>query len=102
MDETDSELLVLWVLTGAAVLLMLVRLIMQGKRLRKFEWGDYLTMAAIAAILLRSSVESVAMELGDNQISAKDRATFHFTPEYIHQHEVGSKLTMVNRVFYTV
>lgn len=90
----------MWAMTGASVAIMAFRLIMNVSKRRRFEMGDYFTMAAIVTLLLRSSVENVPMVWGDNQVS--HRATTHFTPQDIYRREVGSKLTMVNRVFYTV
>lgn len=102
MDEETSELIVLWALTGGAVAIMMLRLVMRWNRLRRFELGDYLTIAAIIAVLARASVENVAMSWGTNQISASQRAKLQLTPEEIYRREIGSKLTMVNRIFYTV
>ncbi len=100
MDELGSELVVLWVLTGAAAILMMWRLIMRWNRLRRFELGDYFTMAAILTVLLRAGAENVPMVWGTNQNTVAQ--TKKFTPQVIYQHEIGAQLTMVNRVFYTI
>ena len=102
MDENNVDVAVMWTLTGLSVVVMMVRLVMRWSRARRFELGDYFTMAAISAVLLRSSVESVAILWGTNQITAKAWATLDLTPEVIYQREVGSQMTMVNRLFYTV
>ncbi|KAJ6786535.1 hypothetical protein PWT90_08193 [Aphanocladium album] len=102
MSEKSTEIAVQWALTGLSVAIMLARLVMRWQRLRKFEMGDYLTMAAIFAILLRSSVENVALVYGTNQIHPTARKKHYFTPEEISRREIGAKMTMVNRVLYTV
>lgn len=102
MDEAETELILLWFLTGSAVVIMLLRLGLKQHKRQVFSVGDYLTIAAIVAILLRGAVIHVALVWGTNSITAADRKTMTFTPEVIYQHEVGSKLTIVNRVFYTV
>lgn len=102
MGEKTTEIAVQWVLTSLSVVIMLLRLVVRWRRLRKFEMGDYLTMAAIFTILLRSSVENVALVYGTNQIHPAARKKHHFTPEEISRHEIGAKMTMVNRVLYTV
>jgi hypothetical protein len=102
MDEDATELLVLWLLTGLAVAIMVLRVALRWNLMAKFEPGDYITFGAIVAVLIRGAVIHVAMEWGTNQLSASDRAKTNFTPELIYQLEVGSKMTMVNRTFYTV
>jgi hypothetical protein len=102
MDEIDEELLILWVLTGAAVVIMILRLALRKYRKQSLELGDYLTMAALISLLLRGAVIHVALVWGTNSISAADGAQVHFTPQEIYRLEVGSKLTIVNRAFYTV
>ncbi len=100
MDELGSELVILWVLTGASAILMVWRLIMRWNRVRRFELGDYFTMGAVFTILLRSGAETVPLIWGTNQNSASDIAKFN--SEEIYQHQIGAQLTFVNRVFYTV
>lgn len=92
----------MWALTGASVAIMAFRLIMKLDKRRRFDMGDYCTMAAIVALLLRSAVENVPMIWGDNQVKPSIRETTTFTPQDIYRREIGSKMTMVNRVFYTV
>ena len=102
MDEAEAELVVLWFLTGGAVAIMIFRLVLKQYRQHGYSLGDYLTIAAIVAILLRGAVIHVALVWGTNSITAAVRKTMKFTPEVIYQHTVGAKLTIVNRVFYTV
>lgn len=100
MSLVTQEIIIMWALTGASVAIMAFRVIMNVSRRRRFDMGDYCTMAAIVTLLLRSSVENVPLVWGNNQV--KHRATITFTPQDIYRREVGSKLTIVNRVFYTV
>lgn len=102
MDEADAEILILWILTGLAVAMMLLRLGLKQYRSQSFSLGDYITIAAIVSILLRGAVIHVALVWGTNSITAAVRKTMAFTPEVIYRREIGSQLTIVNRVFYTV
>lgn len=102
MKEKTSEIIILWIMTGAAVALMLLRLAMRWNRLHRLEMGDYITIAAILAVLLRTSVEHAAMVLGNNQVHHGHHHVHHFTPAEISRRELGAKLTMVNRAMYTV
>ena len=102
MDETESELIILWFLTGAAVAIMILRLLLRIHRKQRLETGDYFTIAAIVSILLRGAVIHVALVWGTNSIPSANRKTINFTAKEVYRREVGSKLTIVNRVFYTV
>jgi hypothetical protein len=102
MDEDETELIVLWFLTGGAVAIMLLRLFLKRYRQQGMSLGEYFTIAAIVSILLRGAVVHVALVWGTNNISAASRKTMKFTPQLIYRLEIGSKLTIVNRVFYTV
>lgn len=102
MDEAEAELVILWFLTGGAVAIMLLRLALKQYRKQGFSLGDYFTIGAIVSILLRGAVIHVALVWGTNSITAAARKTMKFTPQVIYQHEVGAKVTIVNRVFYTV
>jgi len=102
MTEDETELIILWFLTGGAVAIMLLRLGLKQYTHQRFELGEYFTIAAIVSILLRGAVIHVALVWGTNSISAAALAKVKLTPEYIYRHEIGSKLTIVNRVFYTV
>ncbi|KAE9372859.1 hypothetical protein N431DRAFT_505149 [Stipitochalara longipes BDJ] len=102
MDEDESELIILWFLTGAAVAIMIARLVLRTYRKQRLELGDYFTIAAIVSILLRGAVIHVALVWGTNSITSAARTKIDFTPQEIYRREVGSKLTIVNRVFYTV
>lgn len=102
LSEEEAEIVVLWVLTGGAIAIMLLRLALKQYRKQGLSLGDYFTIAAIVAISLRGAVIHVAIVWGTNSITAAARKTMDFTPQLIYRLEVGSKLTIVNRVFYTV
>ncbi|RDL35993.1 uncharacterized protein BP5553_06605 [Venustampulla echinocandica] len=102
MEEKESELIILWVLTGGAVAIMLLRLGLKRYRQNGLELGEYFTIMSIISILLRGAVIHVALVWGTNSISKAALEKITLTPEYIYRHEIGSKLTMVNRAFYTV
>lgn len=102
MDEDEIELIILWCLTGGAVAIMLLRLSLKQYRQYGFELGEYFTIAAVVSILLRGAVIHVALVWGTNSITVTALAKIKLTPGYIYRHEIGSKLTIVNRVFYTV
>ncbi|RDL31036.1 uncharacterized protein BP5553_09825 [Venustampulla echinocandica] len=102
MNELNTELAVLWFLTGTGVAIMLLRLALRKYQQQGLVAGDYLTMAAIVTILLRGSVIHVAMVWGTNHISAAARKTMVFTPEVLYRRRIGSELTMINRALYTI
>lgn len=102
MNEDESELIILWFLTGAAVAIMILRLVLRTYRKQRLELGDYFTIAAIISVLLRGAVIHVALVWGTNSITSAARTKINFTPQEIYRREIGSKLTIVNRVFYTV
>jgi hypothetical protein len=102
MTEETSEIVIMWALTGGSVIIMLVRLFMKLEKRRRLDMGDYFTIAAIITLCLRSAVEQVPMLWGTNQVSAKARAAANFTSQDIYRMEVGAKLTMLNRILYTV
>jgi hypothetical protein len=102
MDETDTELVILWVLTGAGVLIMLLRIFLRIYRKQKLQLGDYLTMAAIISLLLRGAVVHVTLVWGTNQMTASARKAIQNDPHQIFRLEIGSKLNLVNRAFYAV
>ncbi|KAJ5195511.1 uncharacterized protein N7498_008949 [Penicillium cinerascens] len=58
MSLLTQEIIIMWALTGASVAIMAFRLIMNVGKRRRFDIGDYCTMAAIVTLLLRSSVEA--------------------------------------------
>ncbi|OBT71216.1 hypothetical protein VF21_09879 [Pseudogymnoascus sp. 05NY08] len=94
MEQSVAEILVLWILTGLAVAMMLLRLGLKQYRSQRFSLGDYITTAAIVSILLRGAVIHVALLWGTNNITVAVRKTMTFTPEVIYRREIGSQLTI--------
>ncbi|KAI5459717.1 hypothetical protein BGZ63DRAFT_360319 [Mariannaea sp. PMI_226] len=97
---TDPTLLIHWLFSCLALLLMAVRLVWRKIAKQPFNLGDYLTMAACVCALTRLGLIHVVLTWGTNNISAAIRKTHTFTSKEIHQREIGSKLSIVNRVFY--
>lgn len=96
----DPTLLIHWLFTWLALLIMALRLWGRKYVRQSFNRGDYLTMAACACALIRLGMIHVVLIWGTNNMTAAQRANHHFTPTDIYQREVGSKLTITNRVFY--
>ncbi|KAJ5167239.1 uncharacterized protein N7482_006020 [Penicillium canariense] len=86
-----------WVLGSATILIMVLRLLMRKLRKQRLILGDYLTMLAILCVLARSTFATVVTLWGNNNYTETDQ---HFTATEIHQREVGSKLTLANRMLY--
>ncbi|KAJ4861969.1 hypothetical protein T069G_02923 [Trichoderma breve] len=57
-------------------------------------------MAAAACALIRLGMIHVVLTWGTNNMTAAQRQDHHFTPKEIYQREIGSKLSIANRVFY--
>lgn len=96
----DPTLLIHWLFSCLAVLVMSTRLIYRMVAKQSCTLGDYLTMAAIVCCLVRLGLIHVVLTYGTNNVSAAIRATHTFTAEEIRQRTLGSKLSLVNRVFY--
>jgi hypothetical protein len=96
----DPTLIIVWVFTWIAIVVMSLRLILVKINKKPFSNGDYLTMGAIFCALTRLSLIHVVLIWGSNNMTAKFRATHHFTPQELYRREVGGKLTIVNRLFY--
>jgi hypothetical protein len=99
MNSTDQQVFVLWFLTGIAVAIMILRILLLRFRKQTIDIGGYLTMVAIFSVLLRGAVVHVTYVWGTNSVTDAQRATL--TPEQIYRHETGGKLDIVNRVIYT-
>ncbi|KAK7718200.1 hypothetical protein SLS57_006075 [Botryosphaeria dothidea] len=87
----DPTLLILWLLTWLAVVVMASRLILRKVRGQPFVMGDYLTMGALLCALVRLSLIHVVITWGTNNMSPKLRDSTTWTPEKIYQ------LSQVNR-----
>ncbi|KAF6830389.1 Pth11-like integral membrane protein [Colletotrichum musicola] len=96
----DPTLLLHWLFSCLALLIMGVRLVWRKAARQDFNLGDYLTVAACVCALTRLGLIHVVLTWGTNNVSPKLRATHTFTDEEIYRREIGSKLSVVNRVFY--
>ncbi|KAL6870504.1 PTH11-type GPCR protein [Trichoderma novae-zelandiae] len=96
----DSTLIIHWLFSWLALLIMGVRLWGRKHVRQDFNTGDYLTMAACACALIRLGMIHVVLTWGTSNMSAAERQDHHFTPYEIYQREIGSKLSIANRVFY--
>ena len=77
-----------------------LRLALRQIRGQCFNLSDYLTIAAIVFVVLRSAFTTVVVLWQNNNVSAAYRHQHIFTPEEICRREIGSKLTLVNRMIY--
>ena len=96
----DSTLLIHWLFSCLALIIMAVRLWGRNHVRQAFNTGDYLTMGACACALIRLGMIHVVLTWGTNNMTAAQRQDHHFTPREIYQREIGSKLSIANRVFY--
>ncbi|KAH6606012.1 PTH11-like G-protein-coupled receptor [Trichoderma cornu-damae] len=96
----DPTLLIHWLFSILALLIMGVRLCGRKYARQPFNTGDYLTMAACVCALTRLGLIHIVLTWGTNNISAAERKVHHFTSQEIYRREVGSKLSVANRVFY--
>lgn len=101
MDEDSRKTIIMVAVFGfCGASLMLARLAMRKVRGQKFNLSDYLTMVALGCLASRSGFTTVVVLWGNNNLTASYRALNNFTAVEIYQREVGSKLTLVNRIFY--
>ncbi|KAK4073914.1 hypothetical protein H0G86_003371 [Trichoderma simmonsii] len=96
----DPTLLIHWLFSCLALLIMGVRLWGRKNARQDFNLGDRLTMAAAACALIRLGMIHVVLTWGTNNMTAAQRQDHHFTSKEIYQREIGSKLSIANRVFY--
>ncbi|UKZ76318.1 hypothetical protein TrVFT333_004020 [Trichoderma virens FT-333] len=96
----DPTLLIHWLFSCLALLIMGIRLWGRKYVRQAFNLGDYLTMAACGCALIRLGMIHVVLTWGTNNMTAAMRQDHHFTPNEIYQREIGSKLSIANRVFY--
>ncbi|KAA8644967.1 hypothetical protein EYZ11_004499 [Aspergillus tanneri] len=96
----QATLALLWAFTWVTVALIATRLLLRKVRRKAFVAGDYLSMAAILCALIRLALVHVIILWGTNNMAPKMRSEYPFTAQEIYQREIGSKLTLVNRIFY--
>ncbi|KAJ5497821.1 hypothetical protein N7453_006872 [Penicillium expansum] len=96
----DPTLIILWVFTWVAIILIILRLLVRKLKRFQFVLGDYFAMGAILCALVRLALVHVIIIWGTNNMSTTFRNTHHFTPDEIRRREIASKFVLVNRVFY--
>lgn len=100
VSQDDVTIIIVWTFSWVAITIMAVRILWQRLQMRQLNLGDYLTMGAIFCAIARVAIIHVVLIWGSNNVTATFRATHHFSSTELYQREVGSKLTLVNRVFY--
>ncbi|KAE8368942.1 hypothetical protein BDV27DRAFT_27830 [Aspergillus caelatus] len=98
MDSTAAIVLV-GVFGALSEALMLLRLVMRRCRGQHLILSDYLTIACIGLVLARSAFATVILVWGNNHM---DRSVTDISSTEIYRRQVGSKLTLVNRLVYNV
>ncbi|KAM0322191.1 hypothetical protein ACHAQA_009681 [Verticillium albo-atrum] len=96
----DPTLFIHWLFSWLALVIMVARLVWRKVARQPFNGGDYLTMGACFCVMARMGLIHVVLTWKTNNVSAAIRKTYVFTAEDIHRRQVGSKLSLVNRVFY--
>ncbi|UQC91447.1 uncharacterized protein CLUP02_16982 [Colletotrichum lupini] len=98
----DPTLLIHWLFSCLALIIMVARLVWKKVHISRQEYnlGDWFTVAAIICALTRLGLIHVVLTWGTNNVSAAYRKNHTFTDEEIYRREIGSKLSIVNRVFY--
>ena len=98
--DTVQTMVIMWVFTWVAMIIMNLRLIMRKVRGQKFDTSDRLTMLCMFFLVARCATIHVVLLWGSNNVDDEFRAHHVFGATEIYQREVGSKLTLVNRTFY--
>ncbi|KAF4814866.1 hypothetical protein CGCTS75_v013192 [Colletotrichum tropicale] len=96
----DPTLLIHWLFSCLALAVMFARLVWRKIARQEYNLGDYLTIAACVCALTRLGLIHVVLTWGTNNVTPKFRDSHNFTDEEIYRREIGSKLSLVNRVFY--
>jgi hypothetical protein len=99
-SDTLQTLMMLWVFTWAAMIIMILRLIMRKVRKQRFEAGEDVTMACMFSLLALNGMNHVVLIWGTNDMTDNFRASRIFTADEIYQREMGSKLAIIDRLFY--
>jgi hypothetical protein len=97
---SHSQILVLilvWVFGSATILIMGLRLLMRLLRKQQLCLSDHLTILAILCVMARSSFATVVDVWGNNRTL---KPGHHPITTEIYQREIGSKLTLVDRMVY--
>ncbi|KAJ5273693.1 hypothetical protein N7478_008818 [Penicillium angulare] len=81
----------------ADIFIMGLRLTMRKLQKQSLHSSDYLTMIAVICVLARVGFITVMVLWGNNNNIGPD---YHFTDTEVYQREVGSKLTLADRLVY--
>jgi hypothetical protein len=98
--DTQKTIVFMGVFGFLGTMIMAIRLLMRKIRRQSFNLSDYLTMVAIVCLMARTAFTTVVVLWGNNNITKEYRATHAFSATDVYQREVGSKLTIVNRLGY--
>lgn len=99
--ESRKSVIILGVFGFSSLFIMVTRLAMRKVRGKQFDISDYLTMGAIACLAARTSSATVIVLWGNNNLTPAYRASKQFNATDIYQREVGSKVTLCDRVFHS-
>ncbi|CZT13029.1 uncharacterized protein RAG0_16640 [Rhynchosporium agropyri] len=97
-----DALSVVWACCSLAVVIMLARLVMGRYCKTKWDSGDSLTAVAIVCVCILIAFTHVLIIWGTSNVADEYRKTHHFTQREILEREMGSKFTLVARVFYVI
>ncbi len=81
----------------ATIFIMALRLMMRKIRKQQPYLSDYFTVGAILCVIARSAFAIVVVLWGNNNSL---KPGHHFTSTEVYQREVGSKLTLADRMVY--
>lgn len=98
--DAIQTLVLLWVFTWLAMLLMVARLVMRKIRHQSFDISDKITVVCMVCLLARLAFIHVVLLWGSNNLPEAFRLRHKFSKTEIYQREIGSKLTIVSRTFY--
>jgi phosphatidylserine synthase len=99
-DDTVQTLVLLWVFTWLAMILMVARLVMRKIRHQNFDISDKITVVCMVCLLARLAFIHVVLLWGSNNLPEAFRMRHKFSKTEIYQREIGSKLTIISRTFY--
>ena len=100
VDDVERTIVLLAVFGALAAAIMILRLVLRQVRGQNFNLSDHMTMVAIFLIVLRSTLTTIVVLWQNNNVTADYRLNHTFSANEIYQREVGSKLTLANRIFY--
>lgn len=95
--DINPTLLISWWATCFSLVIILVRLSGRWVRTERFFREDKVIAASIIPLFIRMFLVHYVLKLGTN-----NTVTAGFTAEDIRQREIGSRLVLVARIFYTI